>query len=792
MRQTISLTGIWEMSYDGLNYDKQIHIPGSIPITEESYPDPESLIGYFKKTVHLDESQSKKRKRLCFYGSDLITRVKINGKEVGSHRGGFDAFSFDVTQQMNKGENEILVVVEDQKIDDLKHEIIGKQDWYGNITGMWQSVELEILEETFIDSADFEIHQDAVSVELNIHGAYEAIQYTLSEKGTILKEGNTTDLKIVIPRDDLQCWSPDQPNRYDLNIAIIQNGKVLDKLEKAIGFREITHNNGKIYLNGEPFYMKGLLDQDYYPETDYVHPCREFLLQELQRVKALGYNTIRYHVKTPPQEYVDLADELGLLLWIDLPYAKAFDDDSKGYLAQLRDDLMTRYAYSPSFCIMTLVNESWGVDLSLEEENRWLDAFWRESKERVTDRLIVDNSACHDNHHVQSDINDYHFYFSYPENKQLWDKHIRDFAQHDFLPFYRQGIDGLTAKDPKELPMIVSEFGVWSLSDPALWVGEWMNVSVLGIKRIKDFIPEALKISGQTASDFFKGVQWQGYYALKHQIEKMRLHDTISGFVLTELSDIAWEANGILDYNRNDKPFTDYLKGLNQELFPILDDHGTVFCSNISNQQAKGTLRISFNGKDLTRLDFDAPSMKTQRIGEIEMPEEKGELILQLLVEGQVRSSNSYEFHAFEIPSTDFKIFHTYTQEAEQAAENGGRVYIQLNASQKGNGFEVVPTTEKVNPNSALTWAGDWISGFFHFHPRILGKLHYESGAQELLGTFTGLTMVHEEAYEQLIGKILGWNLGGCSYLIRKKVGKGEMIISTLDLLNTSKMGLLP
>ena len=789
MRQTISLTGVWEMGYDGKNYNKTIHIPGSIPITEESYPDPESLTGYFKKTVYLDQSQIRKRKRLCFYGSDLITRVKVNGKDVGSHQGGFDAFSFDVTEQMNKSENEILVVVEDKKIEVLKHEIIGKQDWYGNITGMWQPVELEILEETFINSADFEIHQESISLQIDIHGEYEDIKYSLSETGNVLKAGNTIDSKIIIPRDNLQCWSPEHPNLYDLNIEVIQNGIVMDKLEKAIGFREIKQENGKIYLNGEAFYMKGLLDQDYYPETDYVHPSYEFLSKQLQRIKALGYNTIRYHVKTPPQEYVDLADELGLLLWIDLPYAKAFNTESKRYLAELRDDLMQRYAYSPSFCIMTLVNESWGVDLSSENENRWLYDFWNESKERVKDRLIVDNSACHDNHHVQSDLNDYHFYFSYPENKNLWNKHIRDFAKHEFLPFNRTGVEGLSEKDPKNLPMIVSEFGVWSLSDPTLWVGEWMNYSVLNIKRIRDFLQEIPAKYSQSASNFFKQVQWQGYYALKHQIEQMRLHDAISGFVLTELSDIAWEANGILDYNRNDKPFTDYLKGLNQELLPILGDNGTIFCSNISNREVKGSIRITLNGGLLSSTDFVSQPMKTEQITEIEVPNEKGVLILQLIEEDKIVSSNSYELHAFEKESSGFQVFHTYTEEAEKAAEKGNRVYIQLTCAQKGEGFEVVSTTEKVNPDSSLTWSGDWISGFFHYHPEMLSHLNAESGAQELLETFTGLTMIHGDEYESLIGKMLGWNLGNCSYLIRKKIGKGEIIISTLDLLNTKKMG---
>jgi len=372
------------------------------------------------------------------------------------------------------------------------------------------------------------------------------------------------------------------------------------------------------------------------------------------------------------------------------------------------------------------VNESWGVDLTSEDENRWLDHFWRESKKRIKDRLIVDNSACHDNHHVQSDINDYHFYFSYPENKILWDKHIQDFAQHEFLPFNRAGADELPEKEPKELPMIVSEFGVWSLSDPTLWVGEWMNYSVLGIKKIRDFMQEIPSKYDQSASDFFKQVQWQGYYALKHQIEQMRLHDAISGFVLTELSDIAWEANGILDYNRNDKPFTDYLKGLNQELLPIMDDNGTIFCSNISNQHVKGKMTITLNGKQLISCDFVSQPMKTGRITEIEIPKEKGVLILQLLVDGRIISTNAYELHNFEKETSECQIFRAYTEEAEKAAEKGDCVYIQLNGPQKANGFEVVSTTEKVSPDSSLTWAGDWISGFFHFHPDVLNHFNAE------------------------------------------------------------------
>ncbi|MFP4461131.1 MAG: sugar-binding domain-containing protein [Thermotogota bacterium] len=792
MRQTISLTGIWDLSYNGSTYDKKIKIPGSIPIKPEHYPDPESLIGYFKKNIHLSESQLAKTKRLCFYGSDLITRVKVNGKEVGSHRGGFDVFCFDVTEHMNKAENEILVVVEDKEIETLDHEVIGKQDWYGNITGMWQPVELEILEDTFIDATEFVIQQDSITVQLAIQGEFEEVAYSLSEGKKCLKEGLTNQSKAVISRGDLQCWSPANPKLYDLCVDIIRDGTVVDRLEKKVGFRDIKIQDGKILLNGTPFYMKGLLDQDFYPETDYSHPSLAYLSKELQRVKELGYNTIRYHVKTPPLEYVQLADELGLVLWIDLPYAKAFDDDSKKYLTQLRDDLMKRYAYSPSFCIITLVNESWGVDLSIEDENEWLSNFWNVSKSTVKDRLIVDNSACHDNHHVQSDINDYHFYFSYPENKPLWDKNIKDFAENRFIPFKEGFSTEAHEQDPKQLPKIISEFGVWSLSDPSLWVGCWMDYSLLGIKKIRDFISETAEEYALNATTLFKQVQWQGYYALKHQVEQMRLHDSISGFVLTELSDIAWEANGILDYNRNDKPFTDSLKMLNQDLLPIMNDEGELYLSNIIDKCVEGMIQVEFNGKSLKTCQFLSEPMKADFVCKLDIPNEKGLLKITFLKDNRTISLNTYYLHGFKDKSTEFEIFETYSQEAEELARSGKRVYVQLTKPQKVNGCETVIHTQKAVKGTNITWAGDWISGFFHYHPDMMGQLNYESGAEELLETFTGHIIINSTDYETLIGKMLGWNLTNGSYVVRKKIGKGEIILSTLDLIKNGKLSILP
>jgi len=344
----------------------------------------------------------------------------------------------------------------------------------------------------------------------------------------------------------------------------------------------------------------------------------------------------------------------------------------------------------------------------------------------------------------------------------------------------------------KNLPKIVSEFGVWSLSDPALWKGNWMDFSLMGIKKIRDFVSESLEKQGQTASDLFKQVQWQGYYALKHQIEQMRLHDSIIGFVLTELSDISWEANGILDYSRNDKPFTDALRMLNQDLLPIMNDEGDIYISNITDKSVEGMMKVEFNAKTIKSCQFSSDPMKTISVGKLNTPKDKGLLKITLLTDNRVVSLNAYHLHGMDQESSEFEIFYEFTEEAEKMAESGKSVFIQLKTPQKLDGFEVVPTTRKAVESSNMTWAGDWISGFYHYHPEMMGRLNYESGAEELLGSFTGLAILHSDEYESLIGKMLGWNLGNCSYLIRKKIGKGEVIISTLDLIKMGKLNILP
>ncbi|HPR97498.1 MAG TPA: hypothetical protein PK466_14300, partial [Thermotogota bacterium] len=451
------------------------------------------------------------------------------------------------------------------------------------------------------------------------------------------------------------------------------------------------------------------------------------------------------------------------------------------------DDLMMRYSSSPSFCILTLINESWGIDLSQFDENKWLFDFWKESKLCIRDRLIVDNSACLGNHHVSSDLNDFHFYHAYPEKEAEWNETVKAFAENSFLPF-KAVDDSEKVCRPETLPKIISEFGVWSLSDPVLWQGKWIDYENMSYQ-VRDFMKSTVD-GFYNSSALFKGVQWQAFYALKHQIEEMRIYPEISGFVLTELSDISWEANGILDYSRNDKPFTQYMKMLNQDLLPILRKNGEIYISNISNTPIEGEISVTCEGDVLYAGSFKSLPNSCTKVSDCEIEGINGMVTLEFITVDNRSFVNFRNLYAGR-KETCFYIADQLDDESYKTAEKGERVYIHLNKPGNFEGFDVIPAKTPLGAIAGMNFDGDWISGFYYYHPELLGYLNYENGSEELCGSFRDTVIVNTKEYDVLIGKMIGWNLAPCACVIRKRVGRGEIIISTLDLEATQKLYLL-
>jgi len=781
VRMVISLNGIWEASYDSKNFNLRLRVPGMVSIKNETYPEPESLKVWYRKVFHVNKSF--KKAILKFYGVDNFCRVYLNGKKVGEHRGGFDSFDFDVSDILKAGKNEILVYVEDKPLKDSRHEVVGKQHWYGNCTGIWQDVELILLEgESYFKEVTYELSDKAVKVSCEIEGDWDEIDYQLFDDEELIKEGKENMSEFSISSLDVDTWSPENPKLYTLILKLVKGRKIVDKIEKRIGFRKIETKNGKIFLNGEPIYLKGLLDQDFYPETGYVPPSKDYIKSQFEKIKHMGFNLVRYHVKIPPRIYMEAADEAGILVWLDLPYASRLNRNSKGYLEELARDVKGRYSANPSFIILTLINESWGLNLNWSIDRNWLESFWKETKKMFSDRLIVDNSPCCGNKHIMSDINDYHFYLSYPDNRKAWDETIERFVNGAFKTFYtRRKRSQEELFRILELPKVVSEFGCWGLPDPLLFTGKWFEYPVFGGKSVEDFM-NFEKLYYKTPTEMAVDSQWKEFWTLKYQIESMRIHPEIVGYVLTELSDISWEANGVLDFDRNPKVFAPYMKWLNSSILPIYKGN-TLYLSNTSPYEIKCRVVAFLNREKILDKNLTLPSFDVYKIG---LKTKSGLLRIKVFDEfGEVVGQNFY--YIFKWERTDFPVQKSITKELLERVEKGQIALVEL--EKEGDYLDGKITVTSTNSPAFgfgsywTDWQGNWIGAFYYYHPSLRKVLAPSLGGMELVNVLRDKVILGDGKI--LIGKYIGWNLARCAYLIEISYGKGKLILTTLKLENT-------
>ena len=208
--------------------------------------------------------------------------------------------------------------------------LAGKQDWYGVQGGIWKSARLEARDPIHIAKAhvrtSFDLKTGVVSVsgELSRAAPATTLQVTLSRGGEpvarLIYHFRSERFDALLALPEAEPWSPEAPNLYDLVVELIVGDATVDAIERVVGFRRFEAQDGRLFLNGEPFNMFGALDQDWHPEEECRPPSAEFLEQRFANAKAMGLNTLRCHVKIPDPLYFDLADRLGLIVWLDMPY----------------------------------------------------------------------------------------------------------------------------------------------------------------------------------------------------------------------------------------------------------------------------------------------------------------------------------------------------------------------------------------------------------------------------------------------------------------------------------------
>jgi beta-galactosidase/beta-glucuronidase len=373
----VNLNGLWDYAIvpkaqkEVSSYDGQILVPFAVESALSGVKRPllpnqrlwyrrtfnsPLLVGDASSEAKQSGEGSGVRSLLHFGAVDWETEVFINGQKAGGHRGGYLPFSFDITELLHDGENELVVAVWDPS--DRGGQECGKQSlkpkaiWYTAVSGIWQTVWLERVPQTSIASLKLtpDIDASTLSVEVNLRGPAEdvRVEACVFNGGTEIATGmNQVEERIVLSIPNPKLWSPKSPHRYDLKVRLVRDGQVLDEVGSYFAMRKFSLARDKqghlrFHLNNQPLFLYGPLDQGYFPDGLYTAPTEAAMLYDIDYTRAIGCNFIRKHVKVEPARWYAACDRLGMIVWQDMPNGGKPVGDVTTILAMLsglnRDD----------------------------------------------------------------------------------------------------------------------------------------------------------------------------------------------------------------------------------------------------------------------------------------------------------------------------------------------------------------------------------------------------------------------------------------------------------------------
>jgi hypothetical protein len=634
IRRRISLDGVWEFVPDPQRdvqpgqwpaaRARTIRVPGPWQAQFDDLRDYSGTAWYRLQFAvpAIDRGAAGPTVQLLHFGAvDYHATVWLNGRRVGEHEGGYLPFDFDVTDALRPGAtNELVVRVLDPGNDEdaptefpfaeIPH---GKQSWYGPVGGIWQSVAIETRHAEHLTRLKLtpDVPNERVTVTVGLSRASErarGLRVTVHSPAGDVREHRfeippgATAHEAAVPVPEPLLWDTDTPHLYEVEAALLagseDGARTLDVVEARFGMRTIgTSPAGHLLLNGRILYMRGALDQDYYPELIYTPFSDAELDAQFAKAKHMGLNLLRTHIKITDPRYYDAADRAGLLIWTELPNWQNLTDAAKRRARETLLGMVERDWNHPSIVIWTIVNENWGTDLAVNAEHRkWLVDMYHELKALDPHRLVVGNSPCFENFHVVTDIEDFHNYYAMPDHYRQWRNWVETFASRppwtfahvyesidQWRDYIRDPWNPLPRTPAPEIqrkgnePMVVSEFGNWGLPDPQKlrtchggrepwWFEtgiEWGDGVVYPHGIEQRFKAYHLHHAFPSLADLCAASQRMQFTALKYEIEQMRRYPSIVGYVITEFTDVHWESNGLLDMCRNPKAYYDVIGQVN-------------------------------------------------------------------------------------------------------------------------------------------------------------------------------------------------------------------------------------
>ncbi len=394
-RQWQNLNGLWEYVLtpaaevaEPATFDGKILVPFAVEsaLSGVAKPVGPDKALWYRRTFEVQWSQRDRRTLLHFGAVDWDTTVWVNGQRVGSHRGGYDPFTFDITDALKKkGPQQMVVRVWDPTDGNHATQPRGKQVlkpggiFYTAVTGIWQTVWLEPVPRAYIDRIQVvpDVDGGKVSVTAQMVGAGDGCRVLVQVMDGMMPlvkrtvdAGQTATLPIPHPT----LWSPQRPYLYSLRLtARDSKAGVTDAVSSYFGMRKISvasdaEGINRLFLNNKPVFQIGPLDQGWWPDGLYTAPTDEALRHDLEVTKSLGFNVLRKHVKVEPQRLYYWADRLGLMIWQDMP-SSLFNRDQVDPNALAEADrqwdlelkaMMDALSCHPSIVMWVPFNEGWG------------------------------------------------------------------------------------------------------------------------------------------------------------------------------------------------------------------------------------------------------------------------------------------------------------------------------------------------------------------------------------------------------------------------------------------------
>ncbi|EEF63188.1 glycoside hydrolase family 2 protein [Pedosphaera parvula] len=508
----LNLNGLWDYAITPGGTSEVKSYQGKILVP---YPLESALSGVMK---HLDETNklwyrrtftvprewSDRHVRLNFGAVDWQTWIYVNGKEVGAHRGGYDAFSFDISEYLKReGEEEIEVAVMDPTEGDQPR---GKQSrkpegiFYTPTSGIWQTVWLEPVSKVCIDNLKLvpDIDAQVLTVKAGVNSLAENVMVEAvalaggKEVGRVVGLANKElSLRINAPH----LWTPQDPFLYDLQVTLRQGGRKIDSVDSYFGMRKVSLRKDsrgitRIALNDVPIFQIGTLDQGFWPDGIYTAPTDEALRYDIEFLKQAGFNLTRKHVKVEPDRWYYWCDKLGLFVWQDMPSGNNGTPEGRAEFEGELRRMLQGLRNHPSIVMWVLFNEGWS-QYDTERLVQWIKT--------LDPTRLVDNASGWTDKHT-GDVVDAH---SYPGPEAVL------------------GESGRAA--------VLGEFGGLGLGmEGHQWSKQSWGYQIMGNV-------EALN---------------ERYCALMKRVWTFHEYAGLSAAVYTQTTDVETECNGLLTYDR--------------------------------------------------------------------------------------------------------------------------------------------------------------------------------------------------------------------------------------------------